>query len=68
MYCIGLLDGSYCIGWIVSYWLDYIVLSRLYLSDGSYQETLDFMRWFVTVWMVMTVLMDWMGRWWNGVG
>ena len=52
-------SGSYCIiGWIVSYCqLDCIV------SAGSYQETLYFMRWLVTVWMGWV---EWMGRWWDG--
>ena len=53
--CIGLLDGSYRIGWIVSYRLDRIVSDGLYrigsivsyrldriLSTGSYQEKTSF--------------------------
>ena len=52
--CIGLSDGLYSIDWIVSYRLDRIV------SAGSYQETLDFMRWLVTGWMGQ---MEWIGRW-----
>ena len=47
-------------GWVVlAYRMDCIA------SAGSYQETLDFMRWLVTGWMGQ---MDWMGRWWDGDG
>ena len=54
MDCIGLF------GWIVSYWLYYIV------SAGLYQGTLAFMRWLVNGWMDWMGHMEWMGHWWYG--
>ena len=54
--CIGLSAISYC------------RLDRIISPTGFYQETLDFMRWLVAVWMGKMGWMGWMGRWWDGGG